>query len=470
MNRPTTRRESLRRAGAAALVAGLSGAGLLLAVPSGAGLPPDVRVIDSHAAAAAVGVLSRVPAETDGGAVYTSSAITLDKTQAKAAGFTAGDLAESFSESSSDKYRNPTLINAQYPPAGTVPAEAAFDAAGAPQGAPVTGGAGHLHAVATEAPSAAAEADGARAMLGDVTVGGATSASSGLLAADGTLVSTARSIATDVRIAKVLTLASATTVVEARVPRTGAPTTALDVKLAGVALAGIPAEITADGIRISDKAATSPVTVAQFNAALAQLQEKGITVVAAPLVQVTGAGAAQASGGGVRIRYKVADQIGGDEELTLAPASARSAVARREAEPPALDGATPPAPDAPGPITPDPVPPAGSGNSTLPGTGALATTAGPADVAYDFRSGATSSANAGTTPTGVSAGPSSGPSSGSNVPATTTSPVSTSDAALPAAHRKSDPAHRVRTGYTVLLLVAAAGVAAVTAQGRVRPA
>ncbi|HEY4410373.1 MAG TPA: hypothetical protein VGO87_10860, partial [Acidimicrobiia bacterium] len=53
----------LRRTGAPALITGLVGGALLLAVPSGAGLPPDVRVIDSHAAAAAVGVLSRVPAE-----------------------------------------------------------------------------------------------------------------------------------------------------------------------------------------------------------------------------------------------------------------------------------------------------------------------------------------------------------------------------------------------------------------------
>ena len=471
MNRPIAGRESLRRAGAVALVAGLSGAALLLAGPSGAGLPPDVRVIDSHAAAAAVGVLSRVPAETDGGAVYTSTAITLDKTQAKAAGFTAGDLAETFFESSSDKYRNPTLINAQYPPADTVPAEAAFDAAAAPEGAPVTGGAAHLHAVATETPSAAAEADGAQATLGDVVVGGSTSASSGQLAADGTLLTTARSTATDVRIAKVLTLASATTVAEARVPRTGAPTTALDVKLAGVALAGIPAEITPDGIRISDKAAASPVTTAQFNAALAQLHEKGITVVAAPLVQETGAGAAQASGGGVRIRYKVADQVGGDEEFTLAPASARSAVARREAElPPALDGATPPWPDAPGPFTTTPVPPASAGSSTLPGAGYSTTAAGPGDVSYNFGSGASSSASSGTDSTGVSSGSSSSPSSDSNAAATTISPAPASEAALPAANRKSDPARRIRSGYAVLLLVAAAGVAAVTAQGRVRPA
>jgi hypothetical protein len=102
----------------------------------------------------------------------------------------------------------------------------------------------------------------------------------------------------------------------------------------------------------------------------------------------------------------------------------------------------------------------------LPGAGALATTAGPADVAYDFRSGATSSANAATASTGVS----SRPSSGSNAAATTTSPAPTSEAALRAAHRKSDPARGVRTGYAVLLLAAAAGVAAVTAQGRVRPA
>jgi len=109
-------RRHIVRAAAAVLAAGLTGGALLLALPSGAGLPPDVRVIDSHAAAAAVGLLSRVPAESDGGVLYSSTALTLDKTQARAAGFTGGDLAETFFESSSDKYRNPTLINAQFPP------------------------------------------------------------------------------------------------------------------------------------------------------------------------------------------------------------------------------------------------------------------------------------------------------------------------------------------------------------------
>jgi len=458
-------RRHIVRAAAAVLAAGLTGGALLLALPSGAGLPPDVRVIDSHAAAAAVGLLSRVPAESDGGVLYSSTALTLDKTQARAAGFTGGDLAETFFESSTDKYRNPTLINAQYPPTAAAPAESSFDAAAAPQGPPVTGGLGHLHAVATDTPSTAAEATGGDAALGDVTVGASSSTSSGELAADGTLVTRARSTATDIRIAKVLTLAGATTVAEARVPRTGAPTTALDVKLTGAALGGIPAEITPDGIRISDKAAASPVTIAQFNAALAQLQEKGITVVAAPLIQETAAGAARAAGGGLTVRYKVADQIGGDEQLTLAPASARSAVARRAAEPPPLDESTPPAPDgvAPAPGTVPPPPAAGPGTPTLSGTGPLSTTAGLPNVSYDFGSRGEPGPGAGSAPTG--------PSPGSTAASTLSAPNAPgSAAALPTAHRGPEPARRLRTGYALVLLAAFAGVAAVTAQFKIRPA
>ena len=449
----------------------LTGTALMLAVPSGAGLPPDVRVIDSHASAAAVGVLSRVPAESDGGAIYSSTALTVDKTQAQAAGFTAGDLAELFFESSSDKYRNPALVRAQYPPAGTVPAESSFDGAAAPPGAPATGGAGHLHAVAAETPSAAAEAAGARAALGDVTVGGGTSASSGELGADGTLITKARSAATDIRIAKALTVANATTVAEALVPRTGAPTTTLDVKLAGVALAGIPAEVTPDGIKISDKAAASPVTIAQFNAALAQLQEKGITVVAAPLVQETAAGVARASGGGLVIRYKVADQIGGDEQLTLAPASARSAVARRGSEPPSVDVSVPPPADGTTPgtgTTPPPsTPSVRSGSPTLTASGSGSSAADLPGVSSGFGSGASSGSGASAgSGTGRAAGPSTSPAATDSA----STNAGSAGAGVPTAHHGPDPARRLRTGYALVLLAALAGVAAVTAQFRIRPA
>jgi hypothetical protein len=493
-NRPPARparRRRLRRAVAAVLtLTGLAGGALMLAAPSGAGLSPDVRVIDSHASAAAVGVLSRVPAESDGGAVYSSTALTVDKTQAQAAGFTAGELAELFFESSSDKYRNPTLVRAQYPPAGTVPAESSFDGAAAPQGAPAAAGAGHLHAVAAGAPSAAAEAAGAQATLGDVTVGGATSVSSGDLGADGTLITKARSAATDVSIAGVLTLAAANTVAEARVPRTGPPTTTLQVKLAGVALAGVPAEITPDGIRISDKAAASPVTIAEFNAALAQLQAKGITVVAAPLVQETAAGVASASGGGLTIRYKVADQIGGDEELTLAPASARSAVARREIDAPTVDVPVPsPAADGPAPgagaAAASPASPVGSGIPALTGSGSGSAAGGLPGVSYGFDSDRLSGAAAAlggpssAVPYSASAGaPNATTSAVSGASNAATSAVSGASnaatsaaaAAVPSAHHGPDPARRLRSGYALVLLAALAGVAAVTAQFRIRPA
>ena len=481
----------LQRCAAAGVLAGgfLSGAGLLLAAPSGAGLPPDVRAIDSAAAAAGVGILSRVPAESDGGAVYTSTTISLDKAQAKAAGFTGGDLFEAFLLSSSEHYHNATLINAQHPPTGTVPAESRFDAAAAPKDAPApappkdappASDPARLHAVATEAPSATAEAAGAHAVLGDVAVGGATSASASRLAADGTLVTTARSTATDVRIAELLTMASATTVAEATVPRTGPPASTLDVKLAGVALAGVPAEVTPEGLMISDKAAASPVTVAQFNAALAQLQEKGITVTAAPLVQETGAGAARASGGGVRIRYKVADQIGGDEELTLAPASARSAVSRRDADPAGLDGSVPPAvddaaagsplPEAGQPAEPSAVAPPGTFGPVGFGDGSGAGVA--PGTAFGGDPDAWSVAGAASFPNVAAGGsranaavPNAG--TGGSLPA---AGPGLSEAALPAAHHGRNPARRLRAGYAVFLVVAAAGVVAVTTQAKARTA
>src|SRR5581483_472463 len=104
-----------------AAVAGVVGA---LAAPAGARVGFDVAVIDSNAVAASVGIISRVPAESPGGLNWTATAITLDKAVAKAAGGTGGSLAETFFESSSKEYRNPSLIGAQYPPTATIPTEA----------------------------------------------------------------------------------------------------------------------------------------------------------------------------------------------------------------------------------------------------------------------------------------------------------------------------------------------------------
>jgi len=458
-------------------VAGLVGAlGLTLGVtagPSGAGLPPDVRVIDSQGAAAVVGVLTRVPAESDGGAVYSSTSLTLDKTIARAAGFTPGPLGELFLESSSDRYRNPSLVTAQHPPTEKVPAEATVDGIGSPEGPPVAGRGGRFHTKATDTPSAEATATGAGGVGPNVTVASSASSSAGTLQADGTLVTRARSQATGVRIADVLRLASVTTVAEATVPRAGAPTTALHVTLAGMTLAGIPAEMTPDGLRISDQAPASPVSRAAFDDALAQLADRGITVSAAPLVQDTAAGAARAEGGALRIRYKVADQIGGDEEFTFAPASARSAVSRRDTEAEAPSVATDLPVDGPTAAgsagAPAPRPATTGVNGAGSGADATVNAAGGAESLPFNGSPAfgTTPADPSTPSTSPAAGTPEGPAGPASITGTPGGPAGPDDLQL-AAGRAADPAHKVRTGYAVVLLALVAGVAAVTVQFRIR--
>jgi len=164
-----------------AAVAGVVGALAALAAPAGARVGFDVAVIDSNAVAASVGIISRVPAESPGGLNWTATAITLDKAVAKAAGGTGGSLAETFLESSSKEYRNPSLIGAQYPPTATIPTEAR---GGSPAGTP--GGIVATHVVATEQPAATAEAQGGRGGDGGpVVVQGGSSSSHGELRADG---------------------------------------------------------------------------------------------------------------------------------------------------------------------------------------------------------------------------------------------------------------------------------------------
>jgi hypothetical protein len=135
-------------------------------------------------------------------------------------------------------------------------------------------------------------------------------------------------------------------------------------------------------------------------------------------------------------------------------------VARREAEPPALEVGTPPVPDsaapASGAVPTLPALSAGSGPLSVSGTGSLSTTAGLPDASSNFGAGGASTAEAAPAPTGPAA----------------STPASSSRAApaapLPAAHKGPDPARRLRTGYGLVLLAAFAGVAAVTAQFKIR--
>ena len=347
--------------GLLALLASLA----LSSSPAGGEVPDDVSVINSQGVAGVVGVMSRVPAESPGGAVFTRSSINLDKTVAQAAGFTLGELAETFFTTSSEDYRNPVLVSAQHPPSAAAPAEAGFEGGQeAPAGSPFAGRAGSIHARATGQPLARAEATGAALAHQMVTVGSGSSSSLSEYREDGTLVTRVEGIAEDVGIADVLTISQARTVGETVVPRTGPPSSRLEVTISGARAGDVPVEITAEGVQVADADAVSPEQLAALNGALAGLAAQGITVAVLPAEQQLDGNTARASGAAVVVRYSLAPQIGGDEEIRLAPVAATVTLERRPGEVaplPSLD--LPPAPIVdsalPGPVpapTPEPPP------------------------------------------------------------------------------------------------------------------
>jgi hypothetical protein len=426
----------------------------LTAAPAGARIGPEVAVIDSRAVAASVGIISRVPAESPGGLNWTTTAITLDKAVAKAAGGTGGSLAETFFQSSSKDYRNPSLIGAQYPPTATIPTEAR---GGSPPGTP--GGIAATHAVATEQPAATASAQGGRGGDGGpVVVQGGSSSSHGELRQDGAVVTRATSTATGVSIGGgAVTFSSGTTEAVTTVPPAGPPTTALKVTVTGLLVGGVPAQLSDQGLGISDQVPVGAAQLAAFNAAMSQLAARGITIVAAPAVREIGAGQARAEGGGMIVRYRVADQIGGDEEFVLAEARSSSTLQRAEPASPLPLPALPPVaePPAPGPAA------AGSPLGP-PAVSAASETTTPSIGIDEEAGGAGPSAGLGST-----AGPSvtgNGATSGAGPPSAA-APVTAGLAAparpaLDLASREDDRAERrLRTGYGVILLLAFAGTA-----------
>jgi hypothetical protein len=379
--------------------------------------------------------------------VFTATVITLDKALAKAAGFTAGDLAETFLASSFDQYRNPTLITAQYPPSRTAPAEA--------RGSSGAGGAGRLHAVATDLPSAAAEAEAGQGGDGAIlAVRHGTSSSRSELDHNGTVVTRAVAVASGVSIGGVVTIAAASTEAVTTVPSQGNPTTDLKVTLTGLLVGGVPAELTDQGLRISDQVPFGPGQLVAFNAATAQLAERGLIVTAAPAVRETDINRARAEGGAVLVRYRVTDQIGGDEEVVIADAHSRSTLALAEKQPSVPE----PLPA----LTPAPVSPLGPVSTGLtPGGGAMLPPPARPDGGWvgDGHGAGAGSVSADTD--AATLFPAGGPGAETAAP---------TDGLLNLVEGARDPAViRLRTGYRVILLLAAAGAAVHFAAQRTRP-
>ena len=426
----------------------VAGAGLaagLTVLPAEGRVSDDVQVIESYASGAAIGLISRFPAESPGGLMYTATAITLDKATARAAGVTAGELTEGFFASSLKQYRNPTMITAQYPATAAFPAEA--------RGGTDTGVA-TLHAAATDGPSATAEAEGGRAGDGaNVAVHHATSLSHSEFTPDG-VATRVVATASGISIGDVVTIASATTETVTIVPSRGLPTSEVKVTLTGLLVGGVPAELTDQGVRISDRIPIGPGELAAFNAATAQLAERGLTVTATRVVRETSAKQARAEGGAVIVRYKVADQLGGDEEVIIAQAQSRSTLLLTEAQP-----SLPPVPELPG----SPVPPAEV--ESAPAAAQAGDASSPSAPALDTLGGsfplATSDAGPPAANESAALGTGGGGPSGSGASSDSALAGTASDGGfLNFVDQPIDPAvGRLRSGYQFILLLAAAGAA-----------
>jgi hypothetical protein len=356
----STRKRTAQRAGAGAAALALATGSTLIWNPAArAAAPESLAVFFAASSATPVGVVSRVPAETAGGFVYSKSLIQLGKSQGLAAGFTLGELGDLFVVSSSPPgtiSAMPSVVTAQEPPSESSPREATLSAG--ESGAPGLGEVRNADftARASDAPTGTASAAGHAITTPTLRTGASTSRSDSSVQPDGTVITTGVTSVQDITIgnaAAPLTIATLQSIASVTVPPHGQPVTDLQIRMFGVQLAGVPVVIDAGGVRIADQVAVPPSSLAQVNTALQGLAAQGISVVAAPVRTTKTATGATVSGSALTVRYVLPDgpvpkpsNIGSDETFELGSVFATADARARGG---ALDGPLTPAAAVPGP-------------------------------------------------------------------------------------------------------------------------
>jgi hypothetical protein len=308
-------------------------------------------VYSGRGIATPIGVVSRVPAESAGGVIYSESRLEIGKSRAIAAGETLGELAEAFLITSVQGYTNPVLVNAQYPPSNVYKSEDRFSNGVSFGGASVL----DIHAVADKTPSASADAvGGAGGIAGLLHIGGGESRTRSLVKDDGTVLTTAVSSVHNIvigpQLAPILTIGTMTSSASVEVPFGGKPKTNLTVQMGGVFVAGAPVTITQEGITLANSAAVPASSVQQVNQNLAQLDQYGISVRAVPVERQVTDSEGTVSGAALQFRYTVPatlalpTDIGKDETFLLGQVIANATGRKRQplAVTPAPVDASPP--------------------------------------------------------------------------------------------------------------------------------
>ncbi|MBV9663356.1 MAG: hypothetical protein JOZ37_05270 [Actinobacteria bacterium] len=321
--------------GAAAVVVGV----LAWALPSASGDAADaLSVYSGRGIATPIGVVSRVPAESAGGVIYTESRLDIGKSRAIAAAETTGELAEAFLATTLTGYANPTLVNAQYPASDVYPPEATSVNSVSTGGATIS----RYHAVANDQPSAHAEAVGGAGDIPNLLhIGGGESHSYSEVRSDGSVVTNVASAVHDVRIgpdlAPLVTIGHMASTAQVVVPIGGKPVTSFNLQITGVLANGVPVTITQDGLTLGSAAAVPASSVLSLNQTLAMLDAQGISLRAVPVQKEVTDTSATVSGAALQLRTIVPPSlalptdIGKDETLLLGEVSANATGRKRQA-------------------------------------------------------------------------------------------------------------------------------------------
>jgi hypothetical protein len=311
------------------------GTAYLLAAPAAqAAAPESLSVFYAGSTATPVGIVSRVPAETAGGLVLSSSLVQLGKSQALAAGGTLGPLGDAFIVTSAPAgtiSTVPSVITAQDPPSDTSPrrAELAADRGGGSMGEVRNG---DLNVQASDSPDSAADASGSAVISGVISTGTSVSRSVSSVLPDGTVSTEAFTSVQHVVIgsaAAPLTIDAVASIASILIKPGAKPVSTLEVRFLGAQLAGMPVDIDANGVRFAGQAPASAAQVKQLNAAVAGLAARGVTVTAVPTSSEVSADAAKIAGSALSITYKLPDSpiprpsdIGSDETFNIGSVSA----------------------------------------------------------------------------------------------------------------------------------------------------
>jgi hypothetical protein len=410
-------------------------------LPAGADAPNSLQVFSASGTATSIGVVSRVPAETDGGVAFSNTTLDLTKARATAAAFTLGQLGEAFLITTLPGYFNATLAEAEYPATSAFKSDVtAVGDTNAPAGLPLTGQGAHFHAVTTAQPSATAEAVPATASIkGVISIGAGTSSAHSEVTADGSVITEVHASVASISIGGLLSIDGITSSAKVVVPLTGTPQTSLSVGIAGATLAGIPVEFTSKGLQINHQVALPPTALAAFNTALVSLAAQGLTIAAVPTAQSAGPGTATVSGAAFELHYHVPTvvalptDIGKDEDIQIAEVSANAL--GRPRHPLVLP--SPGAPDA-----------SFTSGGTTSGLGT-------APLSASFPSGGATPATPGGAPTAATPG--------GAITQQAASPFT-----LPVRRRGLTAEQRLRTGYEVFILVAFGGAIVMATRSRTR--